>query len=53
MKTYKTVKLDHTIDDYQLNNYSKEGWNLEHFSCMSMFNGTDPKYIYIFAKECI
>lgn len=51
MKTYKTVKTGELLKDDDLNNYSYNHWNLEHFACMSMFNGTDPKYIYIFTKE--
>ena len=52
MKTYKTVKTnERCMSDYDLNNYIKSGWNLEHFATMSKFNGTDWDFYYIFSNE--
>lgn len=52
MKTYKTVKTtENCLSDFDLNNYAKDGWVLEHFATMSRFNGTDWKFYYIFSKE--
>ena len=49
MKTYKTIKTGELLKDEELNDYSYNHWNLEHFATVPNFYGKDS-YIYIFTK---
>lgn len=46
MKKYSTIETQSLIPDDELNNMSKEGWNLDFFEVRPRIDS----YIYIFSK---
>lgn len=47
MKEYRTIETQNLIPDNELNNMSKEGWNLDFFEVRPRLDS----YIYIFSKH--